>query len=334
MRRVNLRDYECKCLSRDPGTIIGIPNGGGSRDPRTYMECEKVINSDGANFNADSKLKNFLTVSNTSLRTSEGTTSGSTINICSSSRVVDITTVYLVKLMGLHMNNFITKYVFKTNLTLHSFPGTHSPTYIPDNVGGLPNLEQVFWSIMDQYTNITEPGIRNVWKDKMWCHYHGVGVFKHCRVTHAESNCGGNSNSHCVNVWKYFMDACHRVRSLNPQDNNYKVVNNRPLNKCMSSSIADSGNSIWYLHRSWQRECPDMELKLHHLANNTLATGWLERVGAASGFHVSYRIPGTTMKYKCSNGFDLPNGTNPNQLLSCSANRKVDTTHIDHCERE
>ena len=298
------------------------------------MDCTKITTSDATSFNSDSKLKNFLTVSTTSLRTSEGTTTGSKINICSSDRVVDITTVYLVKLMGLHMNNFITKYVYKTNLTLHSFPGTHSPTYVPHNVGGFPNLEQVFWSIMDQYTPMSEPSIRTASRDRMWCHYHGVGVFKHCEVTHEAFNCGGNSQSHCLKVWKFFMEACHRVRSLNPQDNKYKVVNNKPLNKCMSSSVAESGNSIWYLHRGWQRDCPDMELKLRDLANTSLADGWLQRITHDAGFNVNYRIPGTRMKYQCSAGFSLPNNSNPYQFLSCSANRKVVTAHITHCERK
>ena len=236
--------------------------------------------------------------------------------------------------MGLHTHNFISKYVYKTNLTLHSFPGTHSPTYIPDNVGGLPNLEQVFWSIMDQYTASSEASIRTASKDTMWCHYHGVGVVKHCEVSHGGSNCGGNSGSRCLKVWKYFMEACHRVRSLNPQDNKYKVANNQPESKCMSSSVAESDNSIWYLHRGWQRDCPDMEYQLRDLANTSLADGWLQRISADTGFNLNYRIPGTRMKYKCSAGFSLPNNSNPDQILSCSANRKVETTHIAHCERK
>jgi hypothetical protein len=77
-----------------------------------------------------------------------------------------------------------------------------------------------------------------------------------------------------------------------------------------------------------------LETKIHSLANNTLATGWLELESAAAGFSKNYKIPGTKMKYKCSEGFSQPDGTNPNQKLSCSGSLKVDMTQIRLCERK
>ena len=65
-----------------------------------------------------------------------------------------------------------------------------------------------------------------------------------------------------------------------------------------------------------------------------LTGGYLELVGAETGFEQSYRIPGTSMKYQCSQGFDTGNGNNPVQVLTCSAGRKVDFSGLSQCRRK
>ena len=74
--------------------------------------------------------------------------------------------------------------------------------------------------------------------------------------------------------------------------------------------------------------------KLHQYANNTLATGWLQLSAAGDQSHWSYRIPGTEYQYVCSNGFELPNKTNPIQTLKCQGSGLVDTTYITSCIRK
>ena len=65
-----------------------------------------------------------------------------------------------------------------------------------------------------------------------------------------------------------------------------------------------------------------------------LTGGFLELVGAETGFDQNYRIPGTSMKYQCSEGFDIGSGSNPVQTLTCTAGRKVDFSGLSQCRRK
>ena len=335
VRRTDIQEWECMCFSRDD-KILGIPRGISNSDPRRYMDCSKLIATDKASFAADTDVTNFLTVSTQSLPTIEGSRTGGEPNICNSSQVIDVTTVYLAKILGINVGTLIANYVFNTKLSDHTFPAGSSPPiaiYIPDNLSDFPNLEQTYWTILGQYTNATEPNMRKD-KDDVWCHYRALAVHEHCKdtITTIGSGCGGGTNSirqsHCKNLWKHFVEACHRVISRDPSNIN---LDEDPHAKCMGDTL---GNSIYYLHRGWGRSCPEMKDQLHALADNTLAKGWLGIAGPDTGGDVRYRIPGTRMKYKCSAGFVLPNATNPDQLLECNGNMKVDTSHITHCERK
>ena len=93
--------------------------------------------------------------------------------------------------------------------------------------------------------------------------------------------------------------------------------------------------SLYFLYASWTRACPELEDKIYEMSDNSLGpTGWLEIQGALAGFNKNYRIPGTTMKYKCNTGFYLADQTNPIQELTCQASRKVDFTNVNMCTRE
>ena len=88
---------------------------------------------------------------------------------------------------------------------------------------------------------------------------------------------------------------------------------------------------------SWNRSCPDLQTAIANsvtVDNSKGVNGYLELVGAATGFDYRYRIPGSTMKYKCSNGFDIGDGTNPEQLLICSFDRKVSFGNVQKCQRK
>ena len=65
-----------------------------------------------------------------------------------------------------------------------------------------------------------------------------------------------------------------------------------------------------------------------------LTGGYLGLAGAEAGFDQRYRVPGTTMWYQCSEGFDIGNGDNPVQSLTCTAGRKVDFSGVSQCRRK
>ena len=89
---------------------------------------------------------------------------------------------------------------------------------------------------------------------------------------------------------------------------------------------------------SWDRACPDLKEKITRTdaVDNSLGLtgGYLGLVGAEAGFDQRYRVPGTTMKYQCSEGFDIGNGDNPVQSLTCTAGRKVDFSGVSQCRRK
>ena len=87
----------------------------------------------------------------------------------------------------------------------------------------------------------------------------------------------------------------------------------------------------------WSRSCPELKDKLSQFAVKTEGLdGSLEIKSAKQGFSMDHRIPGTSMIYKCSDGFDLgeENNTNPDQMLSCQANLKVDFSRVAQCKRK
>ena len=259
-------------------------------------------------------------------------------------QVIDIATVYLARTLGLNVIELEhSNYVYNTSISSHFFPsGADSPdtTYIPENVDGYPNLEQTYWTILDQYNSTSEPFMRAN-KDMMWCHHYGVGMYEHCKSATAQvgSGCGGLTESeqgeHCNRFWTFFMEACHRVRSLDPNDSKYSHSDDVERYCQGSELLSGGGNSIYYLLRNWERDCTDMAEEIPSLANNTQATGGhLELVGAFDGFNESIRVPGSRMRYQCSDGFGMEDGTNPIQELQCLGSRMIDRAQITLCERK
>ena len=87
IRRIDIEKFECKCLNRDSGDIIGRPYDVSTSDVRKYVQCDNLITSGISFFDSDSVLKQYLTESLTSLRTSAGQWEGTEPNICNSSQV-------------------------------------------------------------------------------------------------------------------------------------------------------------------------------------------------------------------------------------------------------
>ena len=148
------------------------------------------------------------------------------------------------------------------------------------------------------------------------------------------------------------MDVCHHVRSLDPSHGWYKTQGDDPYYYALTSRVPNNF-AIYTLYRrcwpiscdfalyplfSWDRACPDLkeQITLGDAVDNSLglAGGSLGLVGAEAGFDQRYRIPGTSMKYQCSEGFDTGNGNNPVQTLTCTAGRKVDFSGISQCRRK
>ena len=135
-------------------------------------------------------------------------------NICNENRVVNIATLYLAQVLGLGIQTLV-DYTFVVSAS-HVFPmpekGGPRATYIPENEPAFPDLEQAFWTIMNQFTPDTEKLIRQH-KSNLWCWYVGKAVMEHCTKKKLSQSC---SEDICQDVWKYFVEACHRVRSINP----------------------------------------------------------------------------------------------------------------------
>ena len=87
IRRIDINKFECKCLSRESGDIIGRPYGVTGSDVRSYIQCAELIPAGISFFDSDSDLKKYLTESKKTLRTSDGQWEGTEPNICNSSQV-------------------------------------------------------------------------------------------------------------------------------------------------------------------------------------------------------------------------------------------------------
>ena len=86
IRRTDIKKYECKCLSRDSGDILG--KAVSQSDVRNYMKCEHLITNQVSFFDSDSTLKKYLTESMKTLKTTAGQSEGTEPNICNSSQVL------------------------------------------------------------------------------------------------------------------------------------------------------------------------------------------------------------------------------------------------------
>ena len=175
-------------------------------------------------FDADTNMNSFLE-STLGLKTSLGQDNDiqGRPNICNANRVVNIATLYLAQSLGLSTQTLIETYTYITSAT-HVFPlaekGGPTATYIPDNLPDFPDLEQAFWTILNQYTPSTEINIRKD-KSNLWCWYVGKAVMDHCLKVKNSQTCAEDI---CKDVWKYFVETCHRVRSINPTGD-YEVGN-------------------------------------------------------------------------------------------------------------
>jgi hypothetical protein len=346
-----MEKFKCKCFTGATDKIIGWPGSGfvGRSDPRLSEDCSPLIQLYKDRFNADTGLTNFLAAKTAIQTVTPGAPAPSpsaTPNICSNT--ADVAALYLAHLLDLNVADIVTKYKYDTSKTrvfpVYNSSSGPSHTYLPNSVdlASYPGLDRTFWTVMEQYTGNTEPTIR-AGKGRMWCHYAGMGVYEHCLSQNAAmQDCSYSTSNQkivrCKQIWSYFMEACHRVRSLDPTHNSYRMRSNQPSFWCLSTQPAAQTppTALYYLYAAWTRSCPEMEDRIYEMADNTLTgtPGWLQLKWAKTGFSKSYRIPGTTYKYKCSTGYYLADKTNPLQELTCEASRRVDFSNVNKCQRE
>ena len=346
-KMISFKQFKCKCFTRETNKLIGWPGSGlvGRSDPRFSMLCDDTLKNSYINrFNGDTGLINFFKSTTPVVSVTPGApaqVSSTEKNICDNQ--ADVGGFYMAQLLGLNVGSIATNYKYDTSKS-RTFPkGSSGPstTFVPSATDEtrMKGLTKAFWTIMDQYTASTEPGIRNG-RTRMWCHFVGVGVYHHCLsqldVCDSLDN-QGKKSAHCKTVWEYFMQICNRVRSLDPNHNDYKLRTGNPNFWCLSNNPSEQtpAVSVYYIYSSWNRACPEMEDKIYEMSNNTLGPeGWLELKHASTGFNKKYRVPGTTMKYKCSTGYDLEDESNPYQEVTCQASRKVDFSNIKPCKRK
>ena len=108
IRRIDIYKFECKCLSRDSGDIIGRPSDiQWTSDVRQYVPCDNLITSGISFFDSDSVLKKYLTESLNTLRTSDGELEGTEPNICNSSQVEITNIILFLHIPGRRCDNHV-----------------------------------------------------------------------------------------------------------------------------------------------------------------------------------------------------------------------------------
>ena len=252
--------YRCKCIDLEFSSVVMEVSGAGSRQrltdslqskdsasPLTDLDCPAATDDHKEAFAGDSGLMDFLTGTFLGLSTSEGQPSDAQerVNICNPDRTIDMATLYLAQALGLNTANIKDNFVYEASRT-YLYPNSSSgPAQIfpPDtNLVSFPGLQQTYWTIVAQYTATSEPGLRSG-RSAEWCWRLGKGLHDHCSVTTNTNTCQTNN---CRNVWRNFVEACHRVRGLDTSLAQYRSCCNQ--NKpCGAQS--QPGVTIYQLNR-------------------------------------------------------------------------------------
>ena len=65
-------------------------------------------------------------------------------------------------------------------------------------------------------------------KEKAWCWHTGRALHDHCTEAKNEVNC---DNDHCEQIWKYYIETCHRLRTISTTSGDNKLENSDDQNK-------------------------------------------------------------------------------------------------------
>ena len=193
-------------------------------DPRKYADCDVAAKVYEDQFDADTDLNSWLKVSTLALNTTDGQVDNGIPNFCVVSDIgrANKATVYLASALGLDVSKIVDNFVFDTNVTNYIFPNSSvvQQSYPPEGsvLNTFPSLDQVYWTIISQYTRFTV-NTTNSGKSSLWCWWVGKAVFNHCIKVKTELGCG---EAWCSRLWKPFIEACHRVRHRDTSVDPYK----------------------------------------------------------------------------------------------------------------
>ena len=335
-RRLSDTEFQCLCFDQRSEAMIAKSK---YYNALYHYDCSKITPADEAKFSGEPLLLEFLT-SRLDLLTTQARDNDTDQrpNLCNPRRVVNLATLYLSSALELQLSSWVPTWHYDASQS-YVYPGDSetgpSTIYPPSDVDNFPGLEQVYWTILSQYSPATEPGLRSG-RSNLFCRVKGLAVFQHC-TSRSQELCSSTSGQ-CGQVWRYFVEACNRVRSLNTNQWPYYLhPNHNPASYCMSDWTRQQGYAplrLYSINRAWSRSCPDLEEKISSQADTSLAEGWLELVGPDTGSFSAYRIPGTAFKYKCSTGFEVMADSNPEQVLVCQGSRLVDFSAVQRCLRK
>jgi len=146
-RRLKSNYYKCKCLSRDLSVILG------NVEKQTSNPLFSTICDTGpqvALADANTALLEYLTTSTNELKTPAVPSNTTIINICNANRTINVITVYMAYFLGLNINTIVNSYVYYPTVT-YTYPNKYfQNTQIPNKLTNFPNLEQAFWTIVNQ----------------------------------------------------------------------------------------------------------------------------------------------------------------------------------------
>ena len=221
VRRYHNSKFKCRCFDRDSGVLVGEDDVLSlDVDPRSFADCDVAAKVYEDQFDADSDLLTWLKDSTLALMTTDGQVDNGKPNFCVVSDVgrANKATVYLASALGLDVGKLVDNFVFDTNVGNYTFPNSSVPSRPPEGsvLTSFPSLDQVYWTIISQYTGSTVHST-NSGKSSRWCWWVGKAVYDHSMKLKTELGCGEAWSSR---LWKPFIEACHRVlhrdTSVNP----------------------------------------------------------------------------------------------------------------------
>ena len=333
-RRVTDTEFQCKCFDQNFSPMVAKSK---HYNALYHYDCNNTTPHYLAKFDDEPLLLQFFNSSLDLLTTlSRDNDTAQRQNLCNPKRIVNLATLYLSICLGLDLSSWVTSFSYDPSKS-YVFPNNSqtgpSVTFPPEDVAGLPQLEQVYWTLLSQYTGQREPSLRGG-RSELFCRVTGVAVYDHCQ----QSSAGLCSQDNCLAVWRYFVESCTRVRSLNPAVHpHYLHPNHKPASYCLSSWTKQQGYAalrLYSIHRAWERGCPELTEQISDLADTSQVQGWLGLSGADTGSFSAHRIPGTAFKYKCSTGFEVSTNSNPDQLLVCQGSLLVDFSSVSTCVRK
>ena len=332
--RLSDTSFKCKCFDQ---SLAGMVAKSKHYNALYHYDCTSTTPDHVAEFDQEPELLEFFSSSLELLTTlARDNDTEQRPNLCNPRRVVNLATLYLSVSLGLDLSTWISSFYYdpsRSYVFSNSTQAGPSLIFPPVEVADFPNLEQVYWTILSQYSSASEPSLR-AGRGDMFCRVVGVAVYTHCQQ-HTTELC---SQDNCLEVWRFFVESCNRVRSLNPAKYPYYLhPNHKPASYCMSDWTRQRGYTslrLYSLSRAWDRGCPELTEEISEYADTSLVTGWLGIVGAETGFFTAHRIPGTAFKYKCSRGFTVTTDSNPDQVLVCLGSRLVDFSSVSSCVRE